>query len=68
MGRSVEDKEALMASDPDKFFTTPHYNGHPIVLVRLEAVDGHEAAELITEWWRLRAPRSYVRAWDAGHG
>jgi hypothetical protein len=35
------------------------------VLVRLEAVDPDEAAELITESWRLRAPRSLVRAWDA---
>jgi hypothetical protein len=62
---SVEDKAALIESEPDTFFTTPHYDGHPTVLVRLEAVDPDEAAELITESWRLRAPRSLVRAWDA---
>jgi hypothetical protein len=62
---SVEEKVALIASEPDKFFTTPHYEGDAIVLVRLEAVDPDEAAELITESWRLRAPRSLVRAWDA---
>ena len=61
---SVEDKDSLIASEPDKFFTTSHYHGTPIVLVRLGAVDGHEAGELITESWRLRAPRSLVRKWD----
>jgi hypothetical protein len=64
---SVEEKEALIGSEPDKFFTTPHYDGHPIVLVRLEAVDAEEATELITESWRLRAPRSLVNDWDATH-
>jgi hypothetical protein len=63
---SVEDKAALIASDPGKFFTTSHYDGHPIVLVRLGAVDAAEAAELITDSWRLRAPAKLVRMWDAG--
>lgn len=65
---SEEAKQALVASDPQRFFTTPHYDGQPIVLVRLEAVDPVEAAELITDSWRLRAPRSLVRAWDTGGG
>ena len=65
---SVDDKDALVASEPAKFFTTPHYDGHPIVLVRLDAVDPEEAAELITESWRLRAPRALVRKWDATDG
>jgi hypothetical protein len=65
---SVDDKQALIESDPAKFFTTPHYDGHPMVLVRLDAVDVTEAAELITESWRLRAPRALVRDWDRAHG
>jgi hypothetical protein len=65
---SVEDRDALIASEPDTFFTTPHYDCDAIVLVRLEAVDAEEATELITESWRLRAPRSLVRDWDATHG
>lgn len=65
---SVEDKHGLIGSEPDKFFTTPHYDGSPIVLVRLDAVDAEEATELITESWRLRAPRSLVKEWDATHG
>jgi hypothetical protein len=65
---SVEDKDALMAAEPGTFFTTPHYDGQPIVLVNLEAADDDEAVELITESWRLRAPRSLVKAWDDEHG
>ena len=59
---AVEDKEALIAADPVKFFTTAHYEGQPIVLVRLEAIDAEEAAELIVDSWLLRAPRSLTRA------
>ena len=62
---SADEKDALVASDPDKFFTTPHYDGQAIVLVRLDEVDAGDATELITESWRLRAPRPLVRAWDA---
>jgi hypothetical protein len=64
---SAEDKDALIASEPGTFFTTPHYDGHAIVLVRLETVEITEATELIVESWRLRAPRSLVKEWDATH-
>jgi hypothetical protein len=47
-------KEALLASEPKKFFTDPHYDGYPAVLVRLEAVDVEELEELITEAWKER--------------
>ena len=59
--------DALIAGEPRKFFTTQHYDGHPAVLVRLDAVDAKEAAELVTDSWRLRAPKSLVRGWDAEH-
>ncbi len=61
---SLEDKEALIGSEPGKFFTTAHYDGAPIVLVRLEAVTADEAAELIADSWRLRAPKSLVKGWE----
>lgn len=64
----LDEKEELLASDPDVFFTTAHYDGHPIVLVRLDQVDAHEAGELITESWRQRAPRRAVAAFDASSG
>lgn len=61
----LDDKEALLASDAEAFFTTPHYDGHPIVLVRLDQVDPDEAAELIIDSWRHRAGRRAVAAYDA---
>ena len=60
------DKELLLASDPDKFFTEPHYNGFPAVLVRLPAVDADELEELIIDAWRCMAPAALVKAYDAG--
>jgi hypothetical protein len=51
---SLEEKDFLLEGDPEKFFTTPHYDGHPSVLVRLEAVDREELAELLAESARIR--------------
>ena len=61
---SLDEREFLIAAEPDKFFTTPHYDGHPLVLVRLGAVDRDELTELITESWRLRAPKRLVARFD----
>jgi hypothetical protein len=65
---SEDDKEALIASDPATFFTTDHYDGHPIVLVRLQQVDVAEARELITDSWRQRAPKRAVADFDRAGG
>lgn len=56
------EKEELLASDPDKFFTTPHYDGYPVVLVNLPAVDVDELTELITDSWRVKAPKRVLKA------
>lgn len=61
---SEEEKEALVEAEPEKFFTTPHYDGYPNILVRLGAVDREELAELVEESWRLRAPESLVERFD----
>lgn len=61
---SLEAKDALIAADPDHFFTTSHYDGQPVVLVRLEVVEVDEARELVTNSWQLRAPRSLTRGYD----
>lgn len=55
------EKETLLASDQDKFFTEPHYNGFPAVLVRLAAVEVDELRELLIEAWRCQAPRTLVK-------
>jgi hypothetical protein len=51
------EREALLQGQPDAFFTTPHYDDAPYVLIRLEAVDPEELAELVEEAWRIRANR-----------
>ena len=58
------EKEMLLAADEKKFFTEPHYNGFPAVLVRLAAIDADELAELITDAWRCQAPKALVKAFD----
>jgi len=65
---SEDEKNALIASEPAKFFTTPHYDGHASVLVRLPAVDRPELGELLTDAWRARAPKRLVAELDASQG
>jgi len=59
------EKAALLAADPEKFFTTPHYNGYPAILVRLPAIDTDELTELLSDAWHLRAPKKLVTEFDA---
>jgi hypothetical protein len=58
------EKEGLLARDPQKFFTTAHYDGYKAVLVHLPKVDLDELTELITESWRLQAPARLVQELD----
>lgn len=55
---SLEEKDFLIEGDPEKFFTIPHYDGHPSVLVRLGAVDREELGELLAESARIRVDLS----------
>lgn len=59
---TIEDKHALCHEAPDRFFTTSHYDNHPVVLVRLDTIDIDEATELITDSWRTRAPKKHLQA------
>jgi len=63
---NLGEKEMLLASDPDKFFTTPHYDGHASVLLNLPAIEVDELAELITESWRIRAPKKVLDRYADG--
>jgi hypothetical protein len=56
----MDEKEALLASSPDRFFETPHYDGYPMVLVRLDVIGLDELREVITDSWRVRAPRNVL--------
>lgn len=50
------EKQALLLGEPDRFFTTPAYDGMPLVMLRLERVDVARLKELITDAWHMRAP------------
>jgi hypothetical protein len=53
---NVGQRNAMLAADPGKFFTEPHYAGFPAVLVRLEAVTVADLKVLLAEGWRCMAP------------
>jgi len=59
------EREALLQGQPDVFFSTPHYDGWPYVLVRLAEVDPVELGELLEEAWRVFAAKRAIKAWDA---
>ncbi|RIQ30098.1 MmcQ/YjbR family DNA-binding protein [Jiangella rhizosphaerae] len=56
-------KEAILADDPEVFFTTPHFDGYPAVLVRLDRIDEPELTELVVEAWLDRAPKKVAQAY-----
>lgn len=53
---NVAQRDALLSADPKKFFTEPHYNGFPAVLVRLEAVTVADLKVLLADAWASMAP------------
>jgi hypothetical protein len=54
------EKQSLLGLDPEIFFTEPHYDGYPAVLVRLPAIDDGLLEKVLTDAWRTRAPRRLV--------
>jgi hypothetical protein len=56
-------RQAMIAEEPDIFFTIPHFEGYPAVLVRLDRIDLSELGELIVEAWLLRAPKRLAKAY-----
>lgn len=50
------EKQALLLGEPDLFFTTPAYDGLPLVMLRLAEVSVEHLRELVTDAWRMRAP------------
>ncbi|MCT7659666.1 MmcQ/YjbR family DNA-binding protein [Mycobacterium deserti] len=68
LGARVADegvKFALIADDPSMYFTTPHFDGYPAILVRLTAIGIPELEELITEAWLAQAPKTVAKAYLA---
>jgi len=64
LGARVADegvKQALIADDPDVYFTTPHFDGYPAILVCLDRIDVTELEELVLEAWLAKAPKRLAR-------
>jgi hypothetical protein len=59
--RDQAEKAALLAGDPDVFFTEPHYDGYPAVLVRLPVVTKAQLRKLISDAWHCQAPKELVQ-------
>ena len=58
------EKQALLLGEPALFFTTPGYDGWPLIMLRLPEVDMERLAELVTDAWRMRAPRELAADLD----
>jgi hypothetical protein len=56
-------KEAMLADDPSVFFTTPHFDGYPAVLVQLEKIGLDDLREVVVEAWLARAPKKLAQAY-----
>jgi hypothetical protein len=59
-----DERAALIESEPDVYFYTPHYENYGFVLVRLDAVDRAELREILTDSWRLAAPERLIAELD----
>jgi len=60
-------KEALLADDPNVFFTTPHFDGYRAVLVQLDHITVEDLEEVIVEAWLCRAPKRLAQAYADEH-
>ncbi len=56
-------KEAIIADDPAVFFTTPHFDGYPAILVCLDRIALDDLHEVIVEAWLARAPKRLAKAY-----
>jgi hypothetical protein len=71
LGARVPDegaKLALVADDPDIYFTTSHFDGYPAVLVQLDHIGAAELGELVVEAWLAQAPKRLAKAYRAEQG
>jgi hypothetical protein len=59
----LEMKDVLLASDPAVFFTTPHFDGYPAVLVRLGKITSPKLKAVVVEAWLTRAPKKLATAY-----
>jgi hypothetical protein len=61
-----EEKQLILDSNPDVYFSSPHYEGWPGVQIRLEAIELEELRERLEDAWLIQAPRRLAKAHLAG--
>jgi hypothetical protein len=64
----LSDKEAMVADEGSPWFTTPHFNGYPAIMLReskIGELTRAELAEVITDGWLIRAPKRVSKRWIA---
>jgi hypothetical protein len=59
----LELKEVMLASNPGVYFTTPHFDGYPAILVQLEKIASSELKDVVVEAWLARAPKRVAAAY-----
>ena len=64
----LDTKEARLAAEPKVYFTTPHFNGYPAILVRLGEIGVDQLTELLTEAWLVQAPKRLANQYLAERG
>jgi hypothetical protein len=60
----LNEREALIQSEPDTYFVTSHYQNYPYILVRMSEIDLEPLRELLTDAWRIAAPKRLVFNFD----
>jgi hypothetical protein len=60
-------KEALVADDSGVYFTTPHFDGYPAILVKLDEISVPDLEEITVEAWLARAPKRLADAYLSEH-
>jgi hypothetical protein len=62
------EKQALLETQPEVFWTTDHYNGYPAVLIRLSKADPEQLRQLVEETWRSRATKKLIKEYEGRSG
>jgi len=63
-----EEKELILDSNPEVYFTSPHYTGFPAVQIRVEVIERDELRERLEDAWLIQAPKKLVGAYIAANG
>jgi hypothetical protein len=63
-----DEKQLILDSDPDVYFTSPHYNGYPAVQIRIQRIGAAELRERLEDAWLIQAPKRLAAEYLAAVG